>query len=68
MSQEDVAKTLSILNTQLQELSLNNQRFEGEYVVVVENLLHKADLQTRLLLPPGDPCPHCQGSGVVPNT
>lgn len=68
MSQEDIEKTLIILNSQLQDLSISNEKFEGEHVIIVENLLNQADLQTRLLLPPGDPCPHCNGSGVKQNT
>ena len=64
MSQEDVAKTLTLLNSQLQELSTNYQKFGGEYAGIVDNLLRRAGVQARLLLPPGDPCPLCHGSGV----
>lgn len=68
MSQENIEETLIMLNNQLKELKENDQVFEGELALTVGNLLHEADLQARLLLPAGEPCPHCKGSGVKQST
>ncbi len=68
MNEKEIVNTLNVLNTQLQQFSSDHRSFQTEYVVIAGDLLHQTDTRMRMLLPPGEPCPHCSGTGVKVTT